>query len=236
MDITLINNDLENQYQSAVMVSEVMRVLQKSESNIVGEILKYADKFEEWEHVPNDDVYDHESHCQYYYHTHSKSEDGTDLHDDEHGHFHLFIRGKGMPDDMKPAPLNDCEETDISDINTHIIGIGMNEYGTPIRLFTTNRWVTGEVWHEGSDIISLLDQFEIDDSRPNWPVNLWITNMVSLFKPQIIELIQKRDAQIEEWKKQYTDENIFEKRELEVASYLDIDLANRINELEKEIS
>ena len=184
------NNNLQEMYQAAGIMSETMRVLQKSETNVVGEILKTTEKFIEWEHIPNEDVYDKHSHCQYYYHTHQKSKSGDDLHDDEHGHFHTFIRGKAMPGNIQPTPLPDYDpDMDISEVNSHVIGIGMNELGVPIRLFTVNRWVTGETWHKGEDVVSLLDQFEIDSIYPSWPVNLWITNIVSLFKPQIEELI-----------------------------------------------
>jgi hypothetical protein len=40
-------------------------------------------------------VYDRETHAQYYYHAH-RSEAG------EHGHFHCFLRPKGMPPDVSP--------------------------------------------------------------------------------------------------------------------------------------
>jgi len=227
---------LQGMYHSAGVVSETMRVLQKSETNVVGEILKTAEKFLEWEHIPNEDVYDKHSHCQYYYHAHKKSESGDDLHDDEHGHFHTFIRGKGMPDAIQPVALPDYDpEMDISEVNSHVIGIGMNELGVPIRLFTVNRWVTGETWHKAEDVVSLLDQFEVDSVHPSWPINLWITNMVALFKPQIKELILRRDMQIAEWQEQYPDNNVFENRELEVTSHIDINLADSIISIEREL-
>ena len=238
IDLKNIDTDsLEEMHQAAELVAETMRVLQKSETNVVGEILKTSEKFLEWEHIPNEDVYDRQSHCQYYYHAHKKSKDGTDLHDDEHGHFHTFIRGRGMPDGMTPVALPDYDsDMDIGEVNSHVIGIGMNEMGIPIRLFTVNRWVTGETWHKADDVISLLDQFEIDNINPSWPVNLWVTNMVALFKPQITELILKRDLQIEEWHKQYPDDdNIFENRELEITSYLDINLADYVTAIDDEL-
>lgn len=228
---------LERMYQAAEIVSETMRVLQKSDTNIVGEILKTTDEFNEWEHVPAEDVYDRESHAQYYYHAHKKSTDGTNLHDDEHGHFHTFIRGKGMPEDIMPLPLEDHDsQMNISDIVTHLIGIGMNANGIPMRLFTVNRWVTGEVWYKSEDIITLLDRFEIDDTRPSWPLNLWVSNLIILYRPLIEELIKQRDVSIAEWQKNNpNNNNVYEDRKLEVTSYQDIDLANYVSALENEI-
>ena len=124
---------------------------------------------------------------------------------------------------------------DISEVNTHVIGIGMNEMGIPMRLFTVNRWVTGETWHDAQDVIALLDQFEIDNINPSWPVNLWMTNLVRLFKPHIAELIVKRDQQVSLWHKQNPTNNIYEDRNFEVTSYLDINLAEHVTALEEEL-
>ena len=229
----LNQNQLEKMLGAAQAVSEIMRVLQKSETNVVGEILKTADNFYEWEHLPEDDVYDRASHSQYYYHAHAKSDDGSNLHDDEHGHFHTFIRGKAMPEAIAPLALKDYDpQTHISDINTHIIGIGMDGNGVPIRLFTVNRWVTGETWFDAKDILKILDQYEIDDTRPSWPLNLWISNMIVLFRPMIEELILERDQCIKKWEDDNPGvENIYEDRALEVTSYRDINLADYIEQL-----
>lgn len=226
---------LEKMYAAAEVVSETMRVLQKSDTNVVGEILKTVDNFYEWEHLPEDDVYDHVSHSQYYYHAHAKSDKGNGLHDDEHGHFHTFIRGKAMPEGIKPLALDDYNpETDISDINTHIIGIGMDSNGVPMRLFTVNRWVSGETWCAGEDVIKLLDHYQIDDTRPSWALNLWISNMIILFRPVIEELIRERDQTIENWKAQYPDvQNVYEDRNLEVTSYKDISLVDYIEAISR---
>ncbi len=224
---------LEAMYGAASVVSETMRVMQKSGTNAVAEILKSTDKFVEWKHVPPKDVYDRESHSQYYYHTHSKSKDGTGIHDDEHGHFHTFLRGKGMPKGVKPAPLEDYDaDMEISKVNAHIIGIGMNAMGIPIRLFTVNRWVCGDVWHSAEDIIKMLDSYDVDIVQPSWPVNLWVSNMIALYRPQIEDLLRQRDVQIKQWRSEAPDDNVFENRDFEVASHLDINLAADIEALE----
>lgn len=230
---TLTDKQIEKIILASQIVSETMRVLQKSESNIVGEILKTAEKFYEWEHLPPNDVYDTSSHSQYYFHAHSKSSDGSGLHDDEHGHFHTFIRGKAMPESIKPLPLNGYDhKTDIGNINTHIIGIGMNNNGIPIRLFTVNRWVTGETWFRAEDILKIIDLYEIDDTRPSWAVNLWISNMIILFQPIIKELIFERDQTIEQWKNDHPEvDDVYEDRNLEVTSFRDINLADYVDQL-----
>ena len=237
----LLPEQLERQMEAAQMVAETMRVLQKSNTNIIGEIISTstsdADTYYEWEHLPPGDAYDLESHSQYYYHSHAKSEDGSSIHDDEHGHFHTFMRAKGYPEGIEPVALPDYEPVeDLSDIVTHVIGVGMNEMGVPIRLFTVNRWVTGEIWHAAEDIIKMLDSFEIDDTRPSWPMNLWISNLVALYRPQIEVLIRQRDEAIAKWQAEHPDvENVYEDRNLEVTSHLDINLAEYVTNLEESL-
>ena len=83
-------------------VRECYRVLAKTDDNIVGELLKGAGTFYEWNHYPDGDVYDHDNHAQFYYHAHSAEERPG-----EHGHFHAFLRPKGMPAGVRPAPVPD---------------------------------------------------------------------------------------------------------------------------------
>ena len=101
--------------------------------------------------------------------------------------------------------------------------------GEPIRLFTTNRWVTGETWYSGADIIAMLDRFAIDLARPSWLLNRWIGAIVRLFRPQIIELIRSRDQAIMSWRRRHRGKvHVFEDRRLEVASSQDIDLEEQL--------
>jgi len=57
--------------------------------------------FYEWNHYPEGDVYDPDSHAQYYYHAHPPQLRGGD----EHGHFHTFLRPRGMPSGTMPLML-----------------------------------------------------------------------------------------------------------------------------------
>src|SRR3546814_7453899 len=69
---------------------DVHRVLAKTGDNLVGELLKNNGTFYEWDHYPPGDVYDHETHGQYYYHAHAADQ----RFDGEHGHFHTFVRSE----------------------------------------------------------------------------------------------------------------------------------------------
>jgi hypothetical protein len=213
---------LKTMTRAGARILECYRVLQKSDANIVGEVLRGHGEFYEWDHYPPGDVYDTGTHSQYYYHAHPP-EGRAKKFGPEHGHFHTFLRPKGMPKSIRPASVADFKETEgDNDALTHIVGIAMNRAGYPIRLFTTNRWVTGETWYTAKSVISLLPRFHMDLAYQSWPVNIWITAMLELFRPDIEALLVKRDQAINDWQRQHPGVNVYESRNLEITSIKDI--------------
>jgi len=87
-------------------VRECYRALAKTGDNIVGEVLRDQGLFREWDHYPRDDVYDPVTHAQFYYHAHPAGQRGWA----EHGHFHTFLRPRGMPRGAKPADVPPSSE------------------------------------------------------------------------------------------------------------------------------
>jgi hypothetical protein len=114
-----------------------------------------------------------------------------------------------------------------------MIGIAMSPAGVPIRLFTTNRWVTGETWYAADDVITLLDCFLMDSDKPAPPVNVWTTNMVRLFRPQIEELVRERDRAVSDMQDEYPYTNANEDPELEITSALAISVEDQITRVTK---
>lgn len=195
-------------------VLECHRVLANTSDNIVGALLRDVETFFEWNHYPDGDVYDPTSHAQYYYHAHSQ-----ELRGGEHGHFHTFLRPLGMPQGTRPAAVDDLETPKgENDALSHLIGISMDSQGIPIRLFSTNRWVTGETWYAAADVRRMVDCFIIDHAQPSWPVNRWVGAMLALFAPQIAVLLEARDRRVAGWAATHPDRNVHEDRELEVTS------------------
>lgn len=219
---------LDRMNAAADEILECYRVLKKGGANIVGEILKGQGTFYEWDHYPEGDVYDDETHAQFYYHAHREG---------EHGHFHTFLRKKGMREDMSPVPYDGPEvwPAEEDEIICHLIAISMDSAGFPINLFTTNRWVTGENWYDKADVIDMLDSFIIDHSTPSWPANRWLTAMLQLFRPQIELLIIQRDEKIAKWREKKPDVDVFEDRALEVTSSLDIRVEDQIRAIKEVI-
>ncbi|MFV2031769.1 MAG: hypothetical protein ACC663_04675 [Gammaproteobacteria bacterium] len=207
---------LESMRDSGQEVLECQRVLQRGGLNIVGEVLREQGTFYEMDHYPKGDVYDPDSHSQYYYHSHRSNQY-------EHGHFHTFLRSAGMPKGVAPAPYSGDEPWPLGDeALSHLISISMDKAGVAIGLFTVNRWVTGDTWYPAADVIRMLDLFVIDHDYTSWPTNRWISAMIGFYYPQIVELIKQRDRVVEDWAEMYPDLDVYEDRKLEITGFVKI--------------
>ncbi|TAK41503.1 MAG: hypothetical protein EPO27_19040 [Betaproteobacteria bacterium] len=195
-------------------ILECYRVLRKGGLNIVGEVLRGQGTFYEMEHYPQNDVFDAESHAQYYYHAHRAG---------EHGHFHTFLRRGGMPGGVAPLDYPHHEPWPEGDDQlAHLIAISMDDYGYPTGLFAPNRWVVDDAWFGAGDLIRMLDGFRIDHAFPSWPVNRWIGAMVVLFRPHIEALLLGRDRAFADLRRALPDEDVLERRDIEVYASMPI--------------
>lgn len=207
-------------------VVECYRVLDKVNLNIVGEVLREQGTFYEWDHFPKGDVYDHDTHSQYYYHAHRGATG-------EHGHFHTFVRRDGMPDGIEPVPhVGDGEWPEGDDVIAHLAAISMDQHGYPTHMFTTNRWVTGESWFVADDVILTIDSFRIDHAKPSWPTNRWISAMMALFHPQVAHLLRARDKAVADWRSKNPEVDVLEDRDLEVTSIMPISVDDQITKID----
>jgi hypothetical protein len=217
--------ELETMARAGEQILECYRVLEKTGGNVVAEVLRGPGTFYEFDHYPDGDVYDPETHSQFYYHAHREG---------EHGHFHTFLREKGMPEDCRPVPQSEADfMKERDDTLSHLIAISMNRAGYPIALFTTNRWITADNWYSADDVIRMLDRFEMDLACPSWPVNIWVTAMVRLFRPQIEELVHNRDSAVALWRKKHPKKDVFEDRECDITSSRKISVAAQIKRVNK---
>lgn len=221
------DDDKELLADVALEVVDCMRVLQKGGTDLVKEVLQ-GREFLQWEHYPEKGVYDPETHSQYYFHAHEPSrEEWMDF-----GHFHTFLRGPGIDAALVPVDTgtSDLPAEQVAPV-AHLIGISLNDRGQPVRLFTTNRWVTAETLYTADNVIKMLDQFEVDLAAPSWPLNRWLTAMIVLFRDDIEDLIRTRDVALAQWAEEHPDTNTYEDRELAVTSAKDINLEVRLAEV-----
>lgn len=221
---------LQSMQQAGMEILTCYHVLQKAGMNLVGEVLRdtlnKGGTFYEFNHYPDDDVYDRESHAQYYYHAH-RGEVG------EHGHFHCFLRPKGMPAGVIPIEYPATDPWPKGDeALSHLVAIAMDSYGYPTGLFTTNRWVTAEAWYPAEQVIKMLDRFVIDHAFPSWPVNRWISAMFILYRPHIEALLKQRDETVWAWAEANPEEDVFEERMLDITSQMPISVEGTLREIE----
>lgn len=99
----LSRSELLRMADAGVKVVDCIRNLHANGSNLVIEALRGSGDFTEWEHYPADDVRDPKSHAQYYFHAHP----ADDRDSPDYGHFHTFMRPKGMPAGIRPAAVQD---------------------------------------------------------------------------------------------------------------------------------
>lgn len=195
----------------------------------------------EWQHYPLGDVYDPRSHSQYFYHIHPPGQRTPG----EHGHFHTFLRAAGMPPGVAPLMLPETAVAEMArepqaapitrgsrDEVSHLVGITLNARREPIRLFTTNRWVTGESWYRAEDVVSMLGCFTLDGADGPTLLNRWLAAVLGLFRPQIAALLRLRDETVMGWRRRRRS-NVFEDARLEETSHLDIDVSVQLELLRR---
>jgi hypothetical protein len=204
------------------VITECQRLLDKASTNVVAQCLAHQGTFYEFDHYPSGDVYDGETHSQYYYHSH-RPEGG------EHGHFHTFLRYKGMPEGIEPIDYTgEATRPEGNDALSHIVAIGMNKPGQPISMFTTNRWVTDETFYTAENVIAMLDCFKMDHTFPCLATNQWMTALLVLFRPQIESLLRERDKVMKNYATLHMGVDIYEDRDLELTSFIPINIQDQI--------
>jgi len=173
-------------------------------------------------HYPRGDVYDSRSHSQFYFHNHR---------DGEAGHFHTFLRPLGMPKGIEPADDDAERPPGDNDALSHLVAISVDRKGEPVQMFTTNRWVTAETWYRAEDVIAMLPCFKVEHDYPSAILNRWMTALMSLFRPQAELLLLARDATIKRLSHRLPGIPVLEDRELEVTSFMAIDVPAQIAQL-----
>jgi hypothetical protein len=235
----------QRETEAAAMLRECRAALAARGSSVVHETIGAGvGEIAEWRHYPEGEVYDPASHAQFFYHRHPGGARGP-ADPSEHGHFHLFLRGDGIPAGVTPlllpeiavanaplppqsAPLKRGSRDEVC----HIVAIAIDARGEPVRLFTTNRWVTGETWYRADDVIGMLDRVRCGSGISPALVGRWIEALVRLFQPEIAVLLRNRDKAVMDWRWRWPRGNVFEDSRLEVPSSFEIDLEARLASVE----
>ena len=227
---------------AAAAVAACHRAFAARGGDILAEIGVNGGALVDWQRYPVGEVYDPQTHVQYFYHAHP----AADRTMGEHGHFHTFLRAEGMPVGVAPLVLPEIAVADAArplpqaaplkygarDELSHLVAIALDLRGEPMRLFTTNRWVTGETWYRADDVIRMLDRFTIGEVGGPAVLNRWIGAMLALFRPQIVALLRQRDETVTAWRWRRRT-NVFEDMRLEITSSVEIDLGAQLAFLDR---
>ncbi len=170
-----------------------------------------AESVTRWQHYPPDDSADPETGALFYYHAHEAGERPQD----EHGHFHLFIRspsGEGF---------------------SHVVACSMAADGRLRSLFTTNRWVTNEAWCPAPALCAAYpSDFVIERARPSWLVVRWLMAVVAIFSPCIDALLTARDDALRAC--EGDEATVWEDRQLQVLSEMPVELLAALTAIQQE--
>lgn len=183
---------------------------------------------EVWRRYPTDDAVDAWTGARWFYHAHPPEERDAD----EHGHFHLFLdKGSfGRGTKLIAGPVDSSVPR--ADV-VHIVALSIDLRGVPTRIFTVNRWVTDEWLYAAEDVLARLEQFDLSEAPGDPLVNRWLTAAVAALQPEIRVAMRTRDAMI--GTRSPTDP-LFEDRETEVMSVVDVDLQRVIEEPDRAAS
>jgi hypothetical protein len=238
-ELRVSRTEIAQMERAAAVLAACRERLAASGRSILAEVAPGAgarDALIDWRHYPKGEVHDPASHAQYFYHAHPADRRPPR----EHGHFHTFLRAEGMPSGVVPLVLPETAVAEAApppqaaplkrgarDEVCHLVAISLDARGEPFRLFTTNRWVTGETWYRAGDVIAMLDRFAITPANPAAVRDRWLVAVMQLFRPQIADLLRQRDATVMARRRRQRA-NVFEDPRLEVTSSLEIDLDTQL--------
>lgn len=210
-----------DQAEAAYELLTCLKLFADADTSVVREILG-DEAFVQWEHYPPNDVFDPETRSQYYFHAHPP--EGRETPD--YGHFHTFLR----------RPLNETSDhsiagsagSDSGDGIFHLVAISLDAHGMPWRLFTTNKWVTGETWCSASRAIAMLNEFKPGIADPANLVSRWMTAMIQLFRPEIETILDQRDRTVAQWQLDHPGTDALEDRALEITAAVEISIHDQV--------
>ena len=208
----LTEQERSDLYAAGQRALESTQSLLHKGKTVISEIIGPA-PYVEWEHYPKKDARNR-SGALFYYHAHAASQRMKD----EHGHFHVFA----------PNVSASCPE---DHRYTHIAGLSVDSRGMPLRVFTTNQWVTAECWESADQVCALARKTELKDAKPH-KVGVWLDAIFAFFRPQIDLVIHLRDARIKTLEAQGRTQ-LMEDRRTHILSQCRIDFSTQILALEE---
>ena len=103
--------------------------------------------------------------------------------------------------------------------------------GLPVRLFTTNQWVTGETLVKAEAVLVELQVFDMVIKGRMSPIARWISALTKLFYIDMEALVLERDRMIERMKSDLGSlEAALSEKQYHVLTERKIDLMERLSQ------
>ena len=154
-------------------------------------LLPSGSELEAWANYPGGGLLCPASGSRAFYHVHPPGEREAG----EHGHFHFFLPRSAMDD--RAAPLIAPPDADSAEHDfVHIAALAIDASGLPLRWFTVNRWVTDEWLFPATAVSAGLGRFSLAGAGGDALVNRWLTAAVHVWRPVIVDLLERRDARL----------------------------------------
>lgn len=212
---------------------DMIAVLEKAaeqEKHILIDVLNATapEAFTQWQHYPPGDVHDRKKGALWFYHAHS--DDVSERPWAEHGHFHMFVWTEHVQEGVEPIALPPEPDHKLGGL-CHLVAISFDQSGTPMRIFTVNRWVAQEWQYPAEEVIRLLDKFDLDNEEFALTTK-WLVAALKLFRPQIEWSLRERDKAIARMREK-DPEGFSEDEDIEVLSSFPFDLGAQIDAIEE---
>ena len=183
--------------------------LARSGRSVIHEVLGAHAAAQPWVQYPTPMVEHPRTGAGYFFHTHGPSRS----HPDERGHFHVFVRS-------------------LEARHSHLLAIAVDPYGMPIRLLTTNRWVTAETWSPAETLLVDAEEFALVTPNSDAALDRWVTHCVRLFQPQLKWVVYRRDTRLRTLSAGRDFERVLEDRRIEILSECRISVGEQMTALQ----
>lgn len=166
-----MNNTSEHDSYWSLKLFAILKQMAEQKTNAVLMLLRDVTHLKTECRYPESGLLFAEKRWRAFYHCH----EATAMHNNEHGHFHLF--------------------TDIGHQSwAHVAGLSIDAEGQPLQWFTVNRWVTDGPWLESEDFLQQLKYITVNDEEGL--VTSWLGALLQLYAETLHDLLIKRDEQL----------------------------------------
>jgi len=214
----LTEPELRVMADAAAEVDECVRLVRNLGRNMIHEVTDGGIGIKTKTSYPPNGFTNFDNGTHFYFHIHRDSST-------EYGHFHTYGYPRALENNaIKSKRKLTAKKSIRKKQHAHLVAISVNKYGTPINLFTTNKWVTKEVIYPENQVVGMLDQYALKSDATLSPLERWTSALLKLFRPQIVWLISQRGSTLKSWEATYPESNVYEDKALEVLVDVDISI------------